>query len=116
MAVNTFPNVSIPTGTRTFGPVNIPDGLTGINLRFSNWAQTGRTLAVEFQVAVDSGPFEQFFNMNPFPGGRSLGRDGTADASAFVGPLPEGVNRQGQAITTVAGGTVVTTVTITSTA
>lgn len=114
MATNTFPNVSIPVGTQTFGPVNIPDGLTGITIRFSNWAQVGRTLAVRFEVSVDGGPFEQFFNMNPFPGGRSIGRDGTADASAFVGPLPPGINRRGQAVTTVAGGTVVSTITITT--
>jgi hypothetical protein len=115
VASDTFPNVSIAVGTRTFGPVNIPDGLTGINIRFTNWPQATRTVAVLFEVSVDGGPFQQFFNMNPFPGGRSIGRDGTADSAAFVGPLPTGVNRQARAITTVVGGTVVTTITITST-
>jgi hypothetical protein len=115
VAINTFNNVSIPVGDRTFGPVDIPDGLTGISIRFSNWPQAARTLAVLFEVSVDGGPFEQFFNMNPFGGGRSVGRDGTADSSAFVGPLPVGANRRGQATTTVVGGTVTTTITITST-
>lgn len=113
MATDTFTNVSIPVGTRTFGPVNIPDGLTGLTIRFSNWPQTTRTLAVQFEVSVDGGPFVQFFNMNPFPGGRPVLR-GSSDSIAFVGPLPEGINRRGQAVTTVVGGTVTTTITITS--
>lgn len=115
MATDTFPNVSIPVGARTFGPVAIPDGLTGINIRFSNWPQATRTLAVLFEVSVNGGPFQQFFGMNPFPGGRPVGRDGTTDSTAFVGPLPEGISRRCQATTTVVGGTVTTTITITST-
>lgn len=107
--------VTLAVGTRTFGPFSVPDNLTTITIRISNWPQTGRFLAFEFDLSTDGGvTFPMFVAMNPTPGGRPVGKDGTTDASVVVGPMPAVTGRLAQLITTVTGGSITTTVTVTA--
>ncbi len=113
MAVTTFTNVSLPVGSRTFGPVDVTDDLTYVIIRFSNWTQVGRTLACFVEQSTDGLNWIGLGSMNATPGARNIGRDGTRDCSFGFG-LPEGTGRQLRATTIVAGGTVTTTITITT--
>lgn len=113
MATDTFPSVSIPVGSRTLGPVNVPNGLTYVLVKFSNWAQAGRTLSCFVEQSTDGLLWVGLGTMNATPGARSIGRDGTRDCSFGFG-IPEGTGRQLRATAIVAGGTVTTDITITT--
>jgi hypothetical protein len=114
MATFSFP-VSMNPSTRAFGPVTITDDLNTLKIALANWPQSNRTLAFDIYISFDDGVTWNYqVGMNPTPGGRSIGRDGTTDCSVVVGPMASGVNRQLRADLTVVGGNISTTLTLTT--
>lgn len=109
-------NVSPAQSPRTFGPVDVPERFSQIEFRFGNWPQANRTLGVVFEISADGGTtWANFGGMNPTPGNRSVGRDGTTDAVVRFEIPDEMENVSLRAIATAAGGQVSSLVTITAT-
>lgn len=108
-------NLSPAQGPRDFGPMDLPDRFDQLEFRFGNWPQAGRTLAVQFFVSIDGGAtWQDLGSMNPTPGARGIGRDGTTDASVLLG-LPDTRNVSIKATAVAAGGVVSSLLTITAT-
>lgn len=108
--------VSQPVGMQVYGPVAFANNLDVVDVRFSNWLQADRTLAVVVEMSFDGGvTWQRAGSMNPTPGARPVGRDGTTDCSFMIfGSV--GVNRQIRATVTVAGsGPISTQMTIRTT-
>lgn len=108
-------NLSAAQSPREFGPMAIPDRFDQLEFRFGNWAQANRTLAVQFFVSTDGeATWQSLGAMNPTPGARGVGRDGTTDASVVLS-LPNTQNVSVKASATAAGGVVSSLLTITAT-
>lgn len=104
--------LTLQNGVRPFGPVSIPDGSNRFECRIGNWAQANRTLQLDFEMSLDGGQTWQYAGgMNATPGARSVGRDGTTDASCVLG-MPPVNGRQLRGTTTVVGGSISTLLTI----
>jgi len=107
---------TIPVGVTTFpasGGYPLADNLTVIKYSLADWPQANRTIALQFFISINGGPFLDAGGTNPDGGAHGIGRDGTTDSSAIF-RLPPGINRQGKVTATVVGGSITTTLNVTA--
>lgn len=112
--------ISINVGSRNFGPVNVPDGLTTVTLRLARrttaaptlWAP-GVTVQLDSWCSLDGGvTWLQWLGFGA-PGGIHVKGDGNeAVESTVTSKLPAGIGRQMKLTATVTGGTLVSQLTV----
>lgn len=126
MATSSFP-VTLVEGSRTIGPVAIPSGLTEcqISINRDNWLDPAVTLKLTIDLSLDGGVTwnTPAAACVPFPvgleaqGGEVVDKFGqVVHTSITAAPIPQvgNANRRVRALLTVAGGSIPTTVTITT--
>lgn len=126
MPTNSF-NVTLQEGSRVIGPVNIPTGLTSVKIEIDrdNWTDPAIKLTLKIDISLDNGATwnNPPADCVPFPvgleaeGGVVLDKNGQlVHTSVVAGPLPQPSNpdRKARANITVTGGSIPTTVTITT--
>ena len=113
--------VSMPTGSREFGPANIADGLSSVLIRAARcttatpslWADPATTLNASILVSVDGGQSFRFLAGLGANGGIYHFSSGAeAVESTLQCDLPPGVGRQVKIQLTVASGPLVTQLTV----
>ena len=117
--------ISVPAGTRDFGPVAVPDGLTRVTLTLARRTAAAPTLwATAVQVTLRSwcsldggGTWIQWLGFGEGGGGQAggiyVGRGGAELAESSVSaPLPPGAGRQMKLTAIVTGGTLVSQLTV----
>jgi hypothetical protein len=112
--------ISVPAGSRDFGPATIPDGLTKVTLRLARrttatptlWA-TGVAVQLDSWCSLDGGAtWLQWLGFGA-PGGIHVKGDSTeATESSVTGALPSGASRRIKLTATVTGGTLVSNLTV----
>jgi hypothetical protein len=112
--------ISVPAGSRDFGPVAVPDGLARVTLRLARrtagaptlWAP-GVTVKLDSWCSLDGGvTWVQWLGFGA-PGGVYVGRGGVEQAESSVSaPLPPGAGRLMKLTAVVAGGTLVSQLTV----
>jgi len=112
--------ISINAGSRNFGPVTIPDALTVVTLRLARMTTASPTLwAAGISVKLDSwcsldggATWLQWLGFGA-SGGIFVKGDGTEAAeSSVTSSLPAGTARQMKMTVVVAGGTLVSQLTV----
>lgn len=112
--------ISIAVGTRDFGPVTIPDGLTRVTLRLARkttaaptlWA-TGVAIQLDSECSVDGGvTWVQWLGFGASGGIYVKGDGSEATESNVASALPSGTNRTMKLSLTVTGGTLSSLLTV----
>lgn len=87
--VNIDSNINLALGTRTFGPVAVPDDLTVCTLAINrtNWTNAAAQLSAQLSISVDGAPFAFWLGMN------SQG-DTSGGETTMTRALPAGINRR----------------------
>jgi hypothetical protein len=130
MPTFTVPVRNYAVGTHSFGPVNVPDGLTTavISVTRAEWTSPAVTLSMRIELSLDDGATwspepegQEVFPWTPFPatftarGGVLQDLDGSPlPTSSITLQLPEPSNqdRRVRAVATVAGGTLRTSMSV----
>jgi hypothetical protein len=112
--------ISVAAGTRDFGPVTISNGLTQVTLRLARmttatptfWA-AGVTVKLDSWCSLDGGATWIQWLGFAAEGGIYVRHDSTeATESTVTSPLPAGTSRQMKFTATVAGGALVSQITV----
>jgi len=85
-------NVNLAIGTRTFGPIAVPDDVTVCSLTIdrSRWTNPAAALSAQLETSVDGGATWQ-----SWVGLTSIGSaDATMTITGMIRALPEGTGRQ----------------------
>ena len=113
-------SINVPVGSRNFGPVTIPDGLTSVTLRLARrttatptfWA-AGVSVQLNSWCSLDGGATWIEWLGFGAPGGIHIKRDSTELAeSSVTSELPPGTSRRMKLTATVTGGTLVSQLTV----
>jgi len=112
--------ISVASGSRDFGPVTIPDGLTRVTLRLARrttatptlWA-AGVSVRLESSCSLDGGVTWIGWLGFLAVGGIHVKKDSTElPESSVTSELPRGTSRQIRLTTIVSGGTLVSQLTV----
>lgn len=108
IAVDIDKNVNLAIGTRTFGPVNIPNDLSVCSLTIdrTNWTNPSATMSVNLSISVNNGPFLFWLGMT------SQGGDSGAATTQMRRALPVGTSRRVQGSYVVSGARFISTVSV----
>ncbi len=107
ISVDIDKNVNLAIGTRSFGPVAIPDDVAVCTLAFdrTQWTNSAAKLSTELSISVDGGPFVFWLGMT------SEG-DARGGETAMTRALPAGINRRVRGSYVVTGARFRSTVTV----
>lgn len=114
-------SITLATGSRTFGPALIPNGLTGITLRIARcttatpliWPLEATRLTADLEVSTDGGQTYRHVCGITTGGGIAQGKQGEVVENVLTClPLPAGSDRRVRVRTTVESGPLVSTLTV----
>lgn len=108
-------------GTREFGPVNVPDGLSEITIKIARrtsndetiWPDKATKLSAEILISLDGGTNYTMLCGFTSDGDRNLTPSGTASPQTSVKiDLPKGMDRKAKARLAITGGPLKSNLTI----
>lgn len=110
ISVDIDKNVNLAIGTRTFGPVNIPNDLSVCTLTIdrANWTNPAATVSVSLSISVNNGPFVFWLGMTS----QGTTFDAQVPKTKMTRALPAGLSRKVQGNYVVSGARFVSTVSV----
>lgn len=118
--INHMP-ITLATGSQTFGPVLVPDGLTSITLRLARnttatpliWPLEATRITADMEISTDGGITYRHVCGVTAGGGLVQGKQGEATETVLTClPLPAGSGRRVRVPTTVVSGPLVSELTV----
>jgi len=113
-----IPQGTYPVGTRSFGPANVPSGLTTGVIAFDRtaWSDPAVTLDLFLEFSIDNGATWAFPAGMGAEGGVARDKNGVVQTVSTLGfVFPDGPTRKVQGTITIAGGPLTTNATLTLT-
>lgn len=110
IAVDIDKNVNLAIGTRTFGPVNVPNDLAvcALSIDRTNWTNPASTISVSLSISVNNGPFVFWLGMTS----KGATFDAQMTETKMTRALPAGTSRRVQGAYVVSGARFVSTVSV----
>lgn len=120
-----LPQGTYPAGTRTLGPVAVPNGTTAfvLSLDRTNWTNVNVKVALTFDLSLDGGTtWNPHPDADPFPvgltaeGGTARDKNGNVvNTTTLSAPVPDvtNTNRRVRATLVITGGSLTTSGTLT---
>ncbi len=110
ISVDIDKDVNLALGTRSFGPVAVPDDASActFSVNRANWQNASATMSASLEMSVDNGPFTFWLGMTS----RGSAVDAQAPLTKMSRPLPDGINRRVQGSYVVSGARFISTVSV----
>lgn len=118
ISVDVDRNVNLALGTKSFGPLQIPDELTfcKIEIDRTNWTNPAATLTATLNISVNGGQARLWRSITAVGSGALTDRSGNPVTVTMIqGVLPSGINREVSGSYVVSGARFISTVSVTCT-